>query len=686
MVCLPLIERELRVALRKQRPVQGRLMVAAVAVAASMLLLLLAAISGDRGVGQTMERFLCVAGLCFVLQVPILTAGVLAEERRNQTLGLLFLSGLGAGEVFASKFLSSALIAFTNLLAIFPMLALPFLIGGISYDLFIAIICALPALMLFVLSVSLLASALARDETTALVLAGVLGALLCLLPPAIYLAQCHLSSTGNSSLWWLRLSPAYGPYLIWRGLGSGFHAGESAECWQNLALTLMWSALALGGAALTLKRVWREQENEAGTGAWRKWWREFAHGGRESRRRLGRAWLDENPFVWLYGRDWNPAMLCWLVAGGIVLAWLSCWAVWRAEWISVMNFMITAALLNSVLALLTRHAAAQAVGQGRRDGDYELLLTTPLTPAEIVHGTLESLRWRFRAVGNFILTLNALLMLWGLTSRQWTRGALFVYLSLWLFLLTWSWSLGRRWARVLPVMWASLNCGRPAYAVWRSLYVGPSGASRWWYWVWIYNLYTFHIFRQGFGQFPTGTVFELVLASSCLVFWLGWLVASGVAKRGAHPIYEWDGRAKVWNAGRSYNSRGNERVCERRLISEFREIVREPLPERNDPRFKKWNAYERFPWGFRPADSTPTYRSYPNLYHPAVVRADGPADRTYQSYPNPVEEEAKAIEGVLVELARSGYKNDAVKLARQTYGFTLEQAVAFVEKLDGKAS
>ena len=37
---------------------------------------------------------------------------------------------------------------------------------------------------------------------------------------------------------------------------------------------------------------------------------------------------------------------------------------------------------------------------------------------------------------------------------------------------------------------------------------------------------------------------------------------------------------------------------ERRLTLEFREIVREPLPDPTDPRFKKWDVGERFPWGW----------------------------------------------------------------------------------------
>jgi ABC-type transport system involved in multi-copper enzyme maturation permease subunit len=682
MVCLPLIERELRVALRKQRPAQGRFKVAALSVACSMLWLGYAALSGDRGVGLPLELGLCVAGLYFVVQVPMLTAGALAEERRNQTLGLLFLSGLGAVEVFASKFLSSALIAFTNLLAIFPMLALPFLLGGVSYPLFIAIICGLPVLMLFALALSLLASVLTREDTTAVVLANVLGALLCALPPAVYLVESHFSPLARPSLWWLRMSPAYGPFLVGRGFTSGFRASEQAEFWPNLALTVGWAVSALGAAAFALKRVWRERDEEEGISVWRGKWREFVHGGRESRRRLGRAWLDENPFAWLAGRDRQPAMLCWLVIGGIVVAWLLCWAVWPGQWLTAINTFVTALLLNTVLAWLTRFAAAQAVSQGRRDGTYELLLTTPLTPGEIAQGTLVSLRWRFRGVAAFVMSLNVLLMLGGEAARRWTAGALFVYLSLWLCLLAWTWSLGHRWGRMFPVMWASLNCGRPAYAVWRATGSGASG-SRWYLWIWIFNLYNMRNVRLGFQNFPTGSRGEIVFASCFTFIWLIWLVKGGFASRGKVGDYRWDPGAKDWLPVRSPDLRKPyevsswmrsdkwgahspvfrpnvqlERGCQSRLVAEFREIAREPLPEPNDPGFKKWNVQERFPG--RPTEFEPARRSYPS----------------------PGDEEARTIEVVIVELIRSGDKSAAVKLARELYGYSLYQAVAYVENLD----
>lgn len=116
--------------------------------------------------------------------------------------------------MFASKFLSAALVAFTDLLALFPMLALPFLIGGVSYEVFLATICSLPVLMLFALAVSLLGSVLTQDDGTAVVLAMVVGGVLCVLTPGIYLAthlriiadnappadRCGLGPTGGAAL------------------------------------------------------------------------------------------------------------------------------------------------------------------------------------------------------------------------------------------------------------------------------------------------------------------------------------------------------------------------------------------------------------------------------------------------------------------------------------------------------
>jgi len=330
MALLPIIERELRVALRKKRPVRRRMQVAALVVGGTLLFLLLSAVAGQRGAGHNLHQLLCLVAGYLVLRTPRLTAGIFAEERREQTLGLLFLSGLGATEVFASKLLSAALVAFGDLLTLFPMLAVPFLIGGVSFEQFLATVCALPNFLLFVLAVCLLASVLTRDDGAAVILTGVLLFLLCGVGPLIYLAQSQFSPAANLSSGWLLVSPAYGPYLAWRGFGTT----PPGDFWNNALVTMAWSGLCLGAAAAALKSLWREREQDFGAIGWRVRWLRWMHGDARSRRRLVATWLQANPFVWLAARDRQPAMLAWLVVGGMVAAWLGCWAAWPARWLS----------------------------------------------------------------------------------------------------------------------------------------------------------------------------------------------------------------------------------------------------------------------------------------------------------------------------------------------------------------
>ena len=57
------------------------------------------------------------------------------------------------------------------------------------------------------------------------------------------------------------------------------------------------------------------------------------------------------------------------------------------------------------------------------------------------------------------------------------------------------------------------------------------------------------------------------------------------------PDLKWNPRARLWCDGFATN-------CATRLVREFREVVREPLPDPTDPRFKDWDVEERFPWGW----------------------------------------------------------------------------------------
>ena len=585
MTMLPIIERELRVALRKKRPVRRRLSVAGLAVGGALLFLWFGAAWGSRQAGHQMHQLLCLAAGYLVLQTPRLTAGIFAQERREQTLGLLFLSGLGATEVFASKLLSAALIAFGDLLALFPVLALPFLIGGVSFQLFLATICAWPNFLLFVLAVSLLASVLTRDEGTAVILTSVLLFLLCGTGPMIYLAQAEFSPAVTLPTVWLLSSPAYGPYLTWRGFG----ATTVSEFWNNCGVTMALSGLCLTAAAAKLKSVWREREQDQEAVGWRTRWRRWLHGDAPERRRLAVKWLEANPFVWLAARDRQPTVLAWAVLGSLVAIWLGCWAAWPNRWPSVPNFFLTATLLNLALRWIIHYTAARSLGEARRDGSYELLLTTPLDPGDIVWGQFEASLWHFRSVTRTALVLEFAMLFAGLAVRDWTPPALFVYGAIWAVLLSWAWSQTQRGQAIAFVLWVSLNCARPAYAVWRTMGLTS------WSWLWIpFNLR--FLFAQ-LPAFPTGSQGE--------VWFVSFILLVVVGPRALRVLFA--GKTDTGWANRIWGG------WERRLSSQFRDIVREPVPDPDDPRFKKWNLGERFPWGwdseprwFRPGELTIT--------------------------------------------------------------------------------
>ena len=60
------------------------------------------------------------------------TSDCLSEEKREGTLGLLFLTDLGGLDIVLGKVAARALGAFFNILATFPILALNLFIGGVT--------------------------------------------------------------------------------------------------------------------------------------------------------------------------------------------------------------------------------------------------------------------------------------------------------------------------------------------------------------------------------------------------------------------------------------------------------------------------------------------------------------------------------------------------------------------------
>jgi len=406
--------------------------------------------------GNALFQALFYGGLYLAVIPPArISVGLFCEERRNQTLELLYLTGMGPGELFAGKLVGGVLIASGDLLALIPFMAVPFLSGGWSLDLFWASIACFPVLLLFTVAVGVLASVLSRDDGAALAVAVLLASAVCLALPLPYNLGREVAGAPPFSSDWLCLSPAYGPYLV----AHNFAGAKPGTFWMAAGATVAWALAGLGLAAVLLRRTWRREIERTAPGGWRLKWDSWMHGSAGWRARLrerllrgdegwrkaesaptwqaalrdyqqaqgletadgqsswtaalrGQPWPG-NTFQWLAEQDRRPALLAWAVVCGTVLLWLLGWCAWPRAWPSPVNLCLTALLLASVTGIIRTYAAAKTIGVARREGSLELLLTTPLRPDEIVEGQAAALRAQFRPVRLALLGLFALMMLGG---------------------------------------------------------------------------------------------------------------------------------------------------------------------------------------------------------------------------------------------------------------------------------
>ena len=545
------VERELRVALRKRRPMRSRLEAAGTGAAISAVFLLYSLLGGGRRAGQSLHQYLFLAGVYFAVIVPVKGCiGLLSEERRNQTLELLSLTGMRPQELFIQKLLGGLLVASSDLLALMPFLALPFLAGGVSFELFLTTLVCLPLLLFLSVAIALLASVVWVDEGAAFVSVIVMASLLSLSTPLPYALGKTLTGLAPFSPNWLGLSPGYAALLV----GTNFAYGKPHEFWIAAGCTVLWSLLCFFLAGTILKRYWAKAQEDMPP-KWRSFRELLTRGSDRWRAALRSQVLDRNAFQWLAQRQQRPVVLAWLSISVIVMLWLFGWCAWPRAWPSTFNFFVTAMLLLMVEEMFELQAAARRIGEDRRDGNLELLLTTDLTPTEIVEGQFEALDKQFHAVRLTLFGLYVLMAFAGFCIRSWNVRALILYVCIWtLFLI---WCLRRTSQRTTLALWVALNTGRPTFAVFRS-----QGLFGGWQWFWVvYNLQraTSWLSRKG-AQFPTGSTGEFVTVVVILVV----VFVVYVAKR------------------------QDPSILRTRLIDSMRSIAQEPVPDPQDERFKKW--------------------------------------------------------------------------------------------------
>jgi hypothetical protein len=380
MVFLPIVERELRVAARKRSTVWFRVLAALIAlVIGAGFLTITAAFGGStsRSGGALFGTLTWMALACSLAVGLFFTADSLSEEKREGTLGFLFLTDLRGYDVVGGKLLATSLRGSYALLALFPVLALTLIMGGVTGLQFWKSALALVNALFCSLAAGLFVSSFSRDSQRAMGGTLLLLLLVCAAGPIVDSIVTALGHTGFHSLL-SRTSPVY---VFWAASAWG-----RTDYWTGLLATHLigWTWLSL--ACVLAPRAWQDRPRRFPSPktslsySWR-------YGGVATRAARRRKLLEPNPVLWLVLRERWPWMVAWalvlLVLGTFVTISLTTaslvWMIWaRVSW-----------LVMVVLYLWTASQATRFFVEARRSGMMELLVVTPLAGRDIVLG-----QWR----------------------------------------------------------------------------------------------------------------------------------------------------------------------------------------------------------------------------------------------------------------------------------------------------
>jgi ABC-type transport system involved in multi-copper enzyme maturation permease subunit len=389
---LSVADRELRSAARQKATYRTRWLTAALFF--GLLVWLLWAFGGFTNRRAAPEIFKVLSVLTFLYCLFLgtaRTADCISVERREGTLGLLFLTNLNSAEIIGGKLCSSALASVYGLMAIFPMLALPLLMGGITFGHFARTVVALLNGILFALAAGFLASVVCKRQFTAIALAlgltvGVAGGLM--------LGAAAASSYGPTK-----------PLANWLAAFSPLHTLLAADGARGIGPSRFWlsaaavASVSLGGLGLTtllLACTWRDRPKRVSA------WHRLGFGRRSERTpsapraALRRRLLAINPLLWLAARQRVSAPVFMFLA--VVLTTITVYVA--APFFGrtmgsgaeapvagyVFAWLWTGLAIHALVLYYAAMSASQRLAEDRQTGALELLLSTPITERTISRG------------------------------------------------------------------------------------------------------------------------------------------------------------------------------------------------------------------------------------------------------------------------------------------------------------
>lgn len=404
---LSIVWRELAVGARQTSTQRARIIAGGIVVGIFILFLI-----AQSGPPQQVGRMLFGISAFLLFAQALLsgvryTADALSEEKREGTLGLLFLTPLRSGEVVLGKLIVRSLRGVYALIATLPVFTFCMLFGGVRGMDAVHMALLLVSTMVFSLSACIYVSSRCTEDKSAFL--GSLGILaaFAFVPPILW-KICYSIAPRVGWDFILYPSPAfaYGA-LPSGGSSSGNFFASIGVMWVLAAVFVAMGSLELGRSFKAgLAEAFPQKPKPAGQrekeqAEWILW-------------RSKRSRLDEAPFTWLLRRDrFYPKLSAWFATvalAGCLIGWVLISNVRFGFWMAVFVYGLYG--LHVVWKTLVSSYALRRLHEDHRSGALEILLTTPLPVEEIVHGQVKQTRRLFLggalalALGNVALMLN----------------------------------------------------------------------------------------------------------------------------------------------------------------------------------------------------------------------------------------------------------------------------------------
>jgi ABC-type transport system involved in multi-copper enzyme maturation permease subunit len=391
MKFLPVVERELRVASRRGSTYLSRSLTGLLVIVAGIWIWIVARETPSAALSQALFWPLAGISMLYCLMAGVgVTADSLSEEKREGTLGLLFLTDLKGYDVVLGKLAATSLNAFYRLLAVLPVLAIPLLLGGLNPSELGRMALVLVNTLFFSLSAGLFASAVSRDSRKAAGLAFILILLLSAIPPLISVILAVRAET-SPDISWLIPSPGFAFFQAREDL----FTARPEPFWVSICSTHLAGWFCLGLASVILPRSWQDQGSSGGWATWREVWNRWSYGNAMERQAHRGRLLDVNPYFWVAARNRLKPIYVYLFLGAVGLLWI--WLGWKhpETMFDLPLYSITALLLHGGIKIWVASEASRSLWEDRRGGSLELILSTPLGVSQILRGQLLALQRQF---------------------------------------------------------------------------------------------------------------------------------------------------------------------------------------------------------------------------------------------------------------------------------------------------